>query len=107
MITDSRKNRVGFVTMVLKDPQAARIDGKSSTIQEKQMAHPSVALSSGKIEELENKTTKKALPVAQRKGVSFPKFFTQKLEPARTPYDEIVVGDADRRHRERQRRHHL
>ena len=54
------------------------------------MAHPSVALSSGKIVDLENKTTKKPLPVAQRKGVSFPKFFTQKLEPGRTPYDDIA-----------------
>ena len=53
------------------------------------MAHPSFALTSGKIEELDHKTTKKALPIAQRKGVSFPKFFTQKLEPGRTPYDEI------------------
>jgi ribonucleoside-diphosphate reductase alpha chain len=33
--------------------------------------------------------TKKALPSAQRKGVSFPKYFTQKLEPGKTPYDEI------------------
>src|SRR6202140_1925661 len=54
------------------------------------MAYPSVALTSGKIEELDHKTTKKALPIAQRKGVSFPKFFTQKLEPGRTPYDEIA-----------------
>src|SRR5260370_465592 len=53
------------------------------------MAHPSVALSSGKIEELE-KTIKKPLPVAQRQGVSFPKFFTQKLEPGKTPYDYMV-----------------
>src|ERR1035438_5887168 len=59
-------------------------------IEEKQMAHPSVALSSGKIVDLENKTSKKPLPVAQRKGVSFPKYFTQKLEPGRTPYDEIA-----------------
>src|ERR1700675_1384847 len=55
------------------------------------MAHPSIALTSGKIEELEKKTTnKKALPVAERKGGSFLKFSTQKLEPGRTPYDEIV-----------------
>src|SRR5580693_116684 len=54
------------------------------------MAHPSMALSSGKIVDLENKISKKPLPVAQRKGVSFPKFFTQKLEPGRTPYDEIA-----------------
>src|SRR5260370_17283497 len=53
------------------------------------MAHPSVALSSVKIEELD-KVSKKALPIAQRKGVTFPKYFTQKLEPGRTPYDEIV-----------------
>jgi ribonucleoside-diphosphate reductase alpha chain len=33
---------------------------------------------------------KKALPANQRKGVSFPKYFTQKLEPGKTPYDEIV-----------------
>ena len=35
-------------------------------------------------------TSKKALPVAERKGVSFPKYFTEKLEAAKTPYDEIV-----------------
>jgi ribonucleoside-diphosphate reductase alpha chain len=34
-------------------------------------------------------TAKKALPANQRKGVSFPKYFTQKLEPGKTPYDEI------------------
>src|SRR5271155_2659791 len=34
--------------------------------------------------------SKKALPANQRKGVSFPKFFTQKLEPGRTPYDDIA-----------------
>ncbi len=33
--------------------------------------------------------TKKALPATQRRGVSFPKYFTQKLEPGKTPYDEI------------------
>src|SRR6202021_3145436 len=35
-------------------------------------------------------TTKKALPANQRKGVSFPKYFTQRLEPGKTPYDEIA-----------------
>src|SRR5277367_1562180 len=35
-------------------------------------------------------TSKKPLPVAQRKGVSFPKYFTQKLEPGRTPYADIA-----------------
>src|SRR5690349_14412937 len=52
------------------------------------MAHPSVALTA-KIEELD-KISKKPLPIAQRKGVSFPKYFTQKLEPGKTPYDEVV-----------------
>src|ERR1700744_6346831 len=33
--------------------------------------------------------SKKALPANQRKGVSFPRYFTQKLEPGKTPYDEI------------------
>src|SRR5215472_1151318 len=36
------------------------------------------------------KTIKKALPTAQRTGVRFPKYFTQKLEAGRTPYDEIA-----------------
>ena len=35
-------------------------------------------------------TSKKALPATERKGVSFPKYFTQKLEAGRTPYDEIA-----------------
>jgi ribonucleoside-diphosphate reductase alpha chain len=35
-------------------------------------------------------TSKKALPVTERKGVNFPKYFTQKLEPGKTPYDEIA-----------------
>ena len=34
--------------------------------------------------------SKKALPIADRKGVSFPKYFTDKLEAGKTPYDEIV-----------------
>jgi ribonucleoside-diphosphate reductase alpha chain len=34
--------------------------------------------------------SKKALPYNQRKGVSFPKYFTQNLEPGKTPYDEIA-----------------
>ncbi|HLK19005.1 MAG TPA: vitamin B12-dependent ribonucleotide reductase, partial [Bryobacteraceae bacterium] len=54
------------------------------------MATPSVALSSGKIVDLEHKTSKKPLPVAERTGVSFAKYFTQKLEPGRTPYDEVA-----------------
>src|SRR2546430_949595 len=53
------------------------------------MAHPSVALSIGKIEELE-KVSKKPLAIAQRQGVTFPKYFTQKLEPGKTPYDDIL-----------------
>src|SRR5690349_22221345 len=34
--------------------------------------------------------SKTALPVAERKGVSFPKYFTNRLEAGKTPYDEIV-----------------
>lgn len=33
---------------------------------------------------------KRSLPQAERVGVSFPRYFTSKLEPGRTPYDEIV-----------------
>jgi ribonucleoside-diphosphate reductase alpha chain len=44
---------------------------------------------SNRISELQP-TAKKALPSSQRKGVSFPKYFTQKLEPGKTPYDEIA-----------------
>jgi ribonucleoside-diphosphate reductase alpha chain len=36
-----------------------------------------------------NKKSRQPLPVAERKGISFPRYFTQKLEPGRTPYDEI------------------
>jgi ribonucleoside-diphosphate reductase alpha chain len=52
------------------------------------MGQLSVDLSS-RISELQ-KSPKKALPTAQRSGVSFPKFFTQKLEYGKTPYDEIT-----------------
>jgi ribonucleoside-diphosphate reductase alpha chain len=44
---------------------------------------------SNRISELQP-VSKKALPANQRKGVSFPKYFTQKLEPGKTPYDEIA-----------------
>src|SRR5579871_1587707 len=36
------------------------------------------------------KTPKKAVPVAERAGITFPLYFTQKLEADRTPYDEIA-----------------
>jgi len=32
---------------------------------------------------------KRSLPVSQRAGVVFPRYFTSRLEPGRTPYDEI------------------
>jgi ribonucleoside-diphosphate reductase alpha chain len=35
-------------------------------------------------------TSKRALRGTERKGVSFPKYFTQKLEEGKTPYDEIA-----------------
>src|ERR1700727_2877102 len=44
---------------------------------------------SNRISELQP-VSKKALPANQRKGVSFPKYFTQKLESGKTPYDEIA-----------------
>jgi ribonucleoside-diphosphate reductase alpha chain len=45
-----------------------------------------IAVSLGKIEvaTLEQKTTPKA-----KTGIAFPRYFTSKLEPGRTPYDEI------------------
>ena len=33
---------------------------------------------------------KRSLPLAERAGVTFPRYFTAKLEPGKTPYDEIV-----------------
>src|SRR6185437_13369652 len=36
-----------------------------------------------------NKNSKKALPIHERTGVAFSRYFTQKLEPGKTPYDEI------------------
>jgi ribonucleoside-diphosphate reductase alpha chain len=52
------------------------------------MAQPSVALST-KIKELSTSKPKRALAVPDRTGISFPRFFTQKLEAGKTPYDEI------------------
>jgi ribonucleoside-diphosphate reductase alpha chain len=52
------------------------------------MGQLSVNLSS-KVSELQ-KINKKALPIPQRAGVRFPKFFTQKIEAGKTPYDEIA-----------------
>ena len=42
-----------------------------------------------KIKDLEPKRTLKALPVAERSGVTFPRYFTKKLERGKTPYDEV------------------
>jgi ribonucleoside-diphosphate reductase alpha chain len=33
---------------------------------------------------------KRALPVAQRSGIDFPRHFTAKLEPGQTPYEEVA-----------------
>src|SRR3984885_8933684 len=46
-------------------------------------------ISNDRISELQP-TAKRPLSAQQRKGVSFPKYFTQKLEPGKTPYDEIA-----------------
>ncbi len=42
-----------------------------------------------KIKDLEPRRTHKALPIAERLGVTFPRYFTKKLEPGKTPYDEV------------------
>ena len=35
-------------------------------------------------------TSKKSLPTSQRTGVTFPRYFTARLEGGRTPYDEVA-----------------
>ncbi|MDP8983122.1 MAG: vitamin B12-dependent ribonucleotide reductase [Acidobacteriota bacterium] len=52
------------------------------------MAQPSVALST-KVKELNTTKPKRALAVQDRAGISFARYFTQKLEAGKTPYDEI------------------
>src|SRR5438270_12445649 len=52
------------------------------------MGQLSVDLSS-RMNELRKSSPKRALPVDERTGISFPRYFTQKLEPGKTPYDEI------------------
>ena len=44
---------------------------------------------SSKIKDLETKRSTRALPAGERTGINFPRFFTQKLEPGRTPYDDV------------------
>ena len=44
---------------------------------------------SNRVNELQQNAPKKARPVAERTGISFPRYFTQKLEAGKTPYDEI------------------
>jgi ribonucleoside-diphosphate reductase alpha chain len=44
---------------------------------------------SNRIKDLRHNSPKKARTVAERAGVSFPRYFTQKLEAGKTPYDEI------------------
>ena len=52
-------------------------------------------------------TPKKPLLRAQRSGISFPRYFTARLEAGKTPYDEVQWETANRHHRQRQRRGHL
>ena len=52
------------------------------------MGQLSVDLSS-KLNQLRPASPKRTLPVGERTGISFPKYFTQKLEPGKTPYDDI------------------
>src|SRR6202051_4456750 len=35
------------------------------------------------------KDTRRPVPVAERVGVEFPRYFTARLEPGKTPYDEV------------------
>lgn len=35
-------------------------------------------------------SVKRSLPIADRKGMSFPRYFTAKLAEGRTPYDEVT-----------------
>ena len=51
--------------------------------------------------------SKRPLPANQRKGVSFPKYFTQKLEAGRDALRRDRLGAAHCRDRQRQRRHHI
>jgi ribonucleoside-diphosphate reductase alpha chain len=48
----------------------------------------SVDLSS-RMNDLRQTSQKYALPVSERSGISFPRYFTQRLDPGKTPYDEI------------------
>ncbi len=53
------------------------------------MGQLSVNLTTKIAETAESPRNRTSLPVAERKGIPFPRFFTQKLEAGRTPYDEI------------------
>ncbi len=44
---------------------------------------------SSRVKDLETKAPKKPIPAPLRTGVTFPRYFTEKLEPGKTPYDEI------------------
>src|SRR5271165_3543137 len=44
---------------------------------------------SSKIGSVNQSTSKRSLPVVERKGVPFPRYFTQKLDGGKTPYDEV------------------
>src|SRR5260370_39377855 len=42
-----------------------------------------------RIKDLEPRSPHRALSVTERTGITFPRYFTQKLGPGNTPYDEI------------------
>ena len=44
---------------------------------------------SGRVHDLTKAGPKRPLPVTERNGVAFPRYFTLKLEPGQTPYDVI------------------
>ncbi len=53
------------------------------------MGQLSVNLTTKIQESADSLRSRTSLPVAERKGIPFPKFFTRKLEGGRTPYDEV------------------
>src|ERR1051326_2107868 len=57
-------------------------------MKERNMGQLAVDLGS-RIKDLEPKRTHKALSVNERTGGTFPRYFTQKLEPGKTPYDDV------------------
>ena len=41
---------------------------------------------------MKRKEAKRPIPVTERVGVDFPRFFTARQESGKTPYDDAVIG---------------